>query len=164
MSVYLKWAGAAVILLSALFVGKEYSAYVRQRLEQYRGFVALILHIEGMISRFLTPQDGLWRDFNNDALQKCGFLPLLREGKGLSGAFESVKASLALSEETKEMLSDFFGNFGGNYLDGEMSRTADFRTQLENGLKQEESELEKSLKISNALLVAGAVGIVILII
>lgn len=164
MSVYLKWAGAGVILLSALYVGREYSAYVRQRLQQHRAFVALLLHIEQMISQFLTPQDGLWRDFSNDALEKCGFLPLLREGKGLSQAFEKVKASLSLSERTKEMLSGFFADFGGGYLDGEMSRTAGFRAELESCLEKEGEELEKSLKITNALLVAGAVGIVILII
>ena len=164
MSIYLKWAGAGIILLCALFVGKDYSAYIKKRLSEYRGFTELILHIEGMISRFLTPQDSLWQNFSSDALEKCGFLSALRSGKGLSEAFDASKPSLSLSDELKDRLSGFFHGFGGEYLDGEISRTSDFRSELEDGLKVEESELEKSLKITNALLLAGAVGIVILII
>lgn len=164
MGIYLKWAGAGVILLCALMVGRDYTAYVRERLSQYRGFVALLSHIEGMISRFLTPQDGLWHSFSDDALEKCGFLPALRSGKGLSEAFIGCVDGLSLSDLTKQRLSDFFSGFGRDYMDGEIARVGELRSELESGLKKEESELEKSLKITNALLLAGAVGLVILII
>lgn len=151
-------------MLSALFVGREYSAYIKKRLSEYRGFTMLISHIEGMICRFLTPQDGLWQNFSHEALHKCGFLPALREGKGLSAAFDACRESLSLSEDIKDKISAFFADFGGDYMDGEISRASDFCAELEAGLKKEEAELEKSRKITNALLIAGAVGIAILII
>ena len=153
-----------MILLCALFVGREYTAYIKKRLSEYRGFASLIAHIEGMISRFLTPQDSLWQSFSDEVLEKCGFLAALREGGSLSDAFEACRASLSLSDGVKSRLSSFFSGFGAEYMDGELSRSSDFRSELEDGLKKEESELEKSLKITNALLLAGSVGIVILII
>ena len=117
-----------------------------------------------MISRFLTPQESILQNFSDEALEKCGFLPAIRSGKSLSEAFEACKPSLSLSDDLKGRLGKFFHGFGGEYLDGEISRASDFRSELETGLKKEESELEKGLKITNALLLGGAVGIVILMI
>ena len=164
MSIYLKWAGAVVIMLCALFFGKEYSAYVQKRLSQFRGFVAFIEHIQGMISRFLAPQESLWQNFSDNALEDCGFLPTLRSGSALSEAFGACESSLLLSDEQKTRLSDFFADFGREYMAGELTRASDFHKELEQSLKKEEAELEKSLKITNAILIAGTLGIVILII
>ena len=164
MSVYVKWAGVAIIMLCALFFGKEYSAYVEKRLSQYRGFVAFIGHIEGMILRFLAPQESLWQNFSDEALEKCGFLPSLRSGSTLSGAFSDCEASLSLSDEQKERFSAFFADFGRDYMDGELNRASDFHRESEELLKKEEAELTKSVKITNTILIASALGIVILMI
>ena len=164
MSLYLKWAGVAVIMLCALFFGKEYSAYVERRLEQYRGFVSFIGHIEGMISRFLSLQESLWQNFSCDALEKCGFLPSLRSGNSLSQAFSACEPSLLLSDKQKAEFSAFFADFGKEYMDGEITRASDFHRESEESLKKEESELAKSVKITSAILIAAAVGLVILII
>ena len=87
MSIYLRLGGAGLILLGAILVGREYSAYLNRRLSEYRGLLSLLSHAEGVIGRNLSYGKELWRGFEDAALEKCGLLPALREGRGLADAF-----------------------------------------------------------------------------
>ena len=64
--------GGGLILICAIIAGREYSSYTRRRLGQYRGFVALAAHIEGMISRFLAGGEELFRGFADPFLEETG--------------------------------------------------------------------------------------------
>ena len=164
MSLYLRWGGAALIMIAALFACREYSVYAEKRILQHKGFIALISHAEEMISKFLAKGIELWQDFSDSALEECGFSSHLREGRSLSEAFSACEVGICLPKDVKEELRDFFSGFGKSYKDGQLSSLSEFRKRLENRLKEEELSLEKSLKVTKALIIGGALAVVILII
>lgn len=164
MSIYLRWGGAALVMIAALFASREYSAYAQRRISQYKGFVALISHAEGMIAKFLAKGEELWRGFTDNALEECGFISSLREGKSLSESFSSCEDRLCLPRGVREELRGFFSEFGKSYKDGQLSSLSLFRAKLETKLNEEEAGLEKSLKVTRALIIGGALSVVILII
>ena len=151
-------------MIAALFFCREYSLYAERRILQYKGFLSLLSHAEGMISRFLAKGEELWRGFSDSALEECGFLSDLREGRGLKEAFSSCENRLCLPRSVKDELSAFFSDFGRSYKEGQLSSLSAFRSSLEERLKAEEADLEKSVKVTKALILGGAMSVVILII
>lgn len=164
MSDFLRILGGALLLLCALLVGREYSAYAGRRIAEHQGFIALISHSEGMIGRFLSSGDELWRGFDNEALERVGFLPLIKDGKDADSAFSTVKGRLSLGDEAKKKVEEFFKDFGSGYKDQEIARISALRAELETSLKSETAELEKNSRVLNALLVGGALGLIILLV
>ena len=152
------------MLISALFFGKEYSAYAERRAGEGESFIRLLAHIEKMIDSYLLPHGELFLGFSNEWLEKCGFLAKLREGSGLSSAFSSARDRLAISEPIKARLAEYFSGFGKVYKEAELSRLRECRTDVEKMLSLERAELEKSVKVTRALLLGGAAGIMIMII
>ena len=152
----IKVIGAGVIMIFAIVVGREYSDYAGRRAEQLRGFLYLICHIRGRISRFLAFGDGLCYGFECDALESVGFLPLVREGTNLYDAFEKCKSRLSLSGAQKKILSDFFLGFGMDYKDGELERMTDFLANYEKITERDVENMTKNVQVARALLFGGA--------
>ena len=161
---YLRWCGAALMLIFALFCGREYSAYAERRSGEGRAVLSLLAHIEKMIDSYLSPHGELFLGFNDEWLEGCGFLAALRSGEGLASAFSSSQEKMLLSEGVKKRLSDYFSDFGKGYKEAELKRLRDCRADIEKMLLSEGDELKKSVKVARALLLGGAVGIAILII
>ena len=80
----------------------------------------MICHIEKRVTLFLSTQRELLIGFENRDISD--FISHVEEGKTLSSAFDSVKGRLALSEESKSMLGDFFSDFGKSYRTQELLR------------------------------------------
>lgn len=164
MSDYLRWGGVAIIFLCAFLFGKEYSARADRGVLEYRGFTALLLHIEGEISRAMSFAEGLWKGFADERLEECGFLPLLKKGKTPSAAFEECKNKLVMPKEAKEKLSELFSAFGRNYRESELKRLTKVRGELEADLSAYAEEVEKNKKVINALLLGVAASAAIIMI
>ena len=164
MMLYLKWGAVVLMLLVALFIGREYSAYMERRLAQMRGFSSLFSHAEEMISKYLSPADAIVSDFTDPELEKCGFLPALREGKDLLGAFEACSGQLALTSGMKREIGEFLSGFGRGYKDGELKRISAFRRRLEQEMASCAESAQKDVKAVRALLFGGAMAAGILII
>ena len=164
MNILWRFAGGGLVVLSAMLASKSYSEYAKRRLLQYSGLISLRAHAEGMISRFLSSGDGLWRNFQNDELERVGLLPLLREGNFLKDAFLKSSKNFDLSKEAIERITKFFSTAGSNYKEGEVASLFKFRSQLEAEQKSEEEALDKSVKIARALLLGGSLAFVIMII
>lgn len=151
------------LFATALWLGRGYSAFVDRRIGELRGFSALILHMEGEISRTLGFGPSLFRSFSDEFLEKCGLLPSLRQGISLEDAFLECRGRLALTKEMKDMLSSLFSSFGRGYMEEEISRLREARGQIELALGSECECLEKNKKVVNALLFgAAASGAIIL--
>ena len=160
----IRYFAIAGILFTALWLGRGYSSFADKRLNEYSSFSALLLHMEGEISRSLGYGRSLFRSFSDEYLEKCGFLPLLREGKKLSDAFEECKIRLTLSKEIKDSLGSVFVSFGKGYMEEEVTRLKACRAELEDVIKRESELLEKNKKVVNALLFGvAASGAIILI-
>ena len=166
MSGTLSLIGATLIVGSALLLSRGYSAFVSKRRLQNEEFYRFILHIKGEISRFLTPPERLLCGFHSEALEEIGFAECGRkDGKtGLISVFLSVRERLSVSEKVKELLEEFFSGFGEDYREGELKRCDAYAERLCEIIRAEGEELEKGQRLVQALLCAGALGIVILLI
>jgi len=159
---YLRWCGAALLLICALICGREYSAYIDRRVREGEGYLSLLSYIEKMIDSYLTPLSEIFSGFECEALEKSGFLPSVRSGKTASEVLAEQNA--LIPENMRSLLLDYFDGFGKGYKDSELGRTRKAKAELDKMLGAERENLEKSARVTKALLLGGAVGIAILII
>lgn len=164
MNMLLRLIGGGLVMTSALIASHEYSEYAKKRLDQYAGLIALLSHAEGMISRFLASGDGLWRGFENEALEKTGLMGNMREGRGLYESFALCESKFALSNEAKGRIKDFLSGRGMEYREGEIAALSNFREMLEEEMNKEKESLEKSVKVTRAILLGASLAFLILII
>ena len=147
-----KYIGIGAMAITALWIGRGYSAYVDRRLGEMRGLSALILHIESRLGRTLDYGAELYRGFSDEFLEKCGFLPFLREGKPLSDAFSEAKTSMLLPDEVSTLVDNLFSSFGRGYKDQEIDRLRTAREKLDKEIATLGEDLEKNKRVVNALL------------
>ena len=150
-------------MIGALFVGREYTRYTEQRIAELDGFVAFLNHAKSEISMYLTPVKGITRGFRNESLEKLGFISAIESSGSLSYAFSECMDGLSVGGEAKELLSECFSGFGQGYKEQELSRIERYAVRLEKMLESEREELPKNAKMVSTLLLAGAVGIFILL-
>lgn len=164
MSLPLRLGIGAIILIGALAISREYSAFYRRRIAQTDGFVALIIHIEGAISERLASGKGLVAGFSDEALSSLGFLESVRSGATLHDAFLGCRRASVISREVSMRLERYFADFGRYYKERELSRAATCVEELERLLERERADMPKNVKLARTLLVAFALGVLILIV
>lgn len=162
MNLYIRVGGAALVSIGALFISKEYEKYLKKRGDEYRGLVALISHAEGQMSGFLAYGSALWRNFEDEALENCGILPELREGKGLAEAFDTCVSRMSLPKAVAKEISKSLRALGNSYLDTELQTLGEIKVRLTELLKSEEEQREKNIKVARALLLGAALCAIIL--
>ena len=162
MSEVWKFLGGGLVLLSALIASGEYKLYAKRRIRQYEGLISLFAHLEAMIGRYLASGDGLYRGFENAELERVGLLPLIRQGVSLADAFKECEMNLP--KDSLKAISEFLSGLGRGYKDGELKSLSDFRASLESEKATEADRLEKSVKVTTALLIGAALAFLIMII
>ena len=163
MTLYFRLLGGGLVVLSAIFASLEYSRYAERRLLHYSSLATLFDHAGGMISRFLSRGDELWRSFQNEELEKIGLLAHLRGGESLSLAFEKCESSLVLPQETKEKVRKVISSAGREYRNRAAEAYLSLAKWLEEEKNSEKERLEKSVKVTRALLIGGSLAFLIFI-
>jgi hypothetical protein len=153
-----------LIMIAALITSREYSRFADRRLAQWQGFSRLISHAEGMIEKYLLSGGALWQDFENHELARIGFLKLLREGASTCEAFSACSSSLSLPRECKDRLFEFFSSFGKGYRERELKSIAAFLKDFNGKYAEEKDRLEKSVRVTRALLLGGALATAVMMI
>ena len=161
MTEIISYIGALLVMLSAYLIGREYSLRIKKRLAETEGFCLLIAHIEGVIDKFMSYGDELYSGFTNGALSECGFLDRLKGGASISELVPAIDC-LSVSQKVKDILKELFTKLGGDYRDLELKRIGELKGRINELYKCESEELNKSLKITRALLLGGGLVIVIL--
>ena len=150
-------------MICSIFAGREYNRYVERRIGELDGFVAFLNHAKSEISMYLTPAKRISRGFQNEILERLGFLSAIESEGNISRAFLSCYGGLSIGKEAKELLSEFFSEFGQGYREQELARIDRFRSDLEKILERDREELPKNARMVSTLLLAGALGIFILL-
>ncbi len=135
-------AGASLVLGCSLTVTMSFISEKRKRISHTEAILALISHVRSSIDHFLTPVDGIFTEFKNEALESCGFSAVLRDS-GICGAVGSHTASL--SEETEAILSYFSRSLGGGYKDDQLKLCDHCSEKIEAELEREREELKRNL-------------------
>ena len=150
-------------MISALLIGREYNRYVEKRIGELIGFVGLLNHAKSEISMYLKPASKILRGFENESLERIGFISVARESGNLEEAFSKCSERLSLGKETKKILYECFSGFGQGYSAQEILRIERYAASLEKILEREREELPKNARMVSTLLLAGALGIFILL-
>lgn len=163
MSFYLKFGGAALVMIGSVWLSRAYERHTQKRLLEYSGLVALLEHMERKISGFLAYGEELWCDFRDDAMEKCGLLARLRSGESLFQAFGEASENMSLSRTERESVGESLAQLGRAELDSELKLLSRVREEISSRLLKIGAESEKNIKITRALLLGGALAAVILI-
>ena len=159
----MKLIGSVLLLFAALIGVREYEKMLKARLLACRGFIELLGHIRRKIDGYLTPPSQLLDGFECAPLSDIGYLEKARE-IGMSGAYFELGSSLPIDGAGREVLFGFFSEFGKDYKEGTV-RLIDLSLKgLSEHADRLSAENEKSLKLVRTLAVAGAVGMIILLI
>ena len=159
----MKYLLITVIMALGLFLLFGYSRYLAAREAECQGFLSLLRHIKGRVSGFLTPAAEAARSFSCSALEANGFLPSLREGKGLDGAFAASESVTGLPAGAVELLREYFCRSGRGNLEGELASIDLCIAELETLLKEESGERKNRARVAGALIFALTVGGAILL-
>ena len=159
----LRWIGGLLILLFAIVLGREYSGFAEAKISALSEYVKVLFQIEKMIETCLATPAEIFGDFCSPPLEKCGFLSAVREGRSLGSAFSSAE-KCGLPSDAITLLSDYFDGFGKGYAEREIARARKARGELETILAREREGTQKSVRVTSAMLLGGAAGVLIFII
>ncbi len=159
----LKFSGSVFVILLALMFSKEYETFLSSRISVLIGFSELLKHIRTRVDCFQEPISDLMSGFENEALERSGYLKAATVGD-ISNAYFEREGELSLSADAKKILFGFFKDFGEDYRDGTLRLTDEAIASLDALQKKESMAAESSLKVCRTLAVALALGAVILLI
>lgn len=157
----MRFVGA--ILLAAALSYHFLSSYAKEEkaLCEARGFLLLLRHIRAEIAGLSTPLPQIIAKFDNEALQKCGFLPAAKE-KELADALEASKAASALPEKLHRELLAYFSAFGKSFRAEELSRCDSVTASLEEAVREMEAALPKKRRLSRAYALTGSLFLLLI--
>lgn len=155
--------GALMIIGLTLYVGFLFSHMQNGRQKRLECFLQLIRFIESEISCYQTPLDDIYRRFDGEELEKCGFMTVLRE-KGMGAALAERRGALCFSDEEYRLLVDFSGELGKSYREEQLRGCDYYRRMLENYCNEGREALPARLKLCRSLTVTGGLLLVVLFI
>ena len=157
----MKAIGCLLLLGVTLYTAWSLALLRRRRLRLREGILCLLHHLSANLSCFSLPLSALYASFQNEALEACGFLSLLREA-GLLAALEGTKDALSLSSEEREVLYPFAEKLGKGYLGEEQALCRYAREGFERLYNSQREEFPKKRKTEGALVVTGGLMVILL--
>ena len=101
----LKLFSALIIVGACFFAGAALADAEAASYRQLSGMLALLAHIRTRITYTHFSLEVIFSDFYDEALEKCGFLGCLKDGRGgYSAAFCEAVERLSLTGETRDAL------------------------------------------------------------
>lgn len=158
---FLKICGALALLAFALLASECYRKDRESAFLRLEGMVLLLRFLKEEIDRYLTPCDEIFLKFRHEALEACGFLPLLREKKSLAEALELSYEDLALPEKIRSELTDYAGHLGQGYREEEVERANCTLARVLPIYETARETLKKNIRLARVLLLSGAVMLIL---
>ena len=152
---------SALILTAAILLYRGYKSTQDKRLATESAFLELVLAIEEGLSKSAAPLPDVFRAYESRELTECGFLPLVKEGVSPKDAL--ARSINTLSSPFYDTLSRLFSRLGRSYLTEELSSLRAAKEALGEALERDGAECEKNKKAVGAVMIAAALGIIILL-
>ena len=164
MSELIRYGGCVLALLAAWGIGSGYSRYAGLRLGEYGSYLKLLSHLEWSLSTRAATVGEWSRSLHDDVLEGLGLLPALRSGVPVKDALSSALSRGHCGEGVKTLLGELFGEYGRCSLESELTKLAKAKELLEATVGREREELLRSVRTFRIILVAAALGTVILLV
>ena len=163
MNYLVKMIGSALLLYAALFIAREYEKFLGKRLRVCLGFCELLSHVRRRVDGYLTPADRLLDGVECGALEEVEYISKA-QSLGLRTAYFEVEEALPLDGTARQVLSEFFADFGKDYKEETVKAADRALSALQGCAERMSCENEKSLRLLRAVAVAAALGVIILLI
>lgn len=150
-------------LLLGAFLALAYGFLRRERRcrREMEGLLLLLRTLRGQIDCFSRPWREVVAEFQNDALETCGFLPALRE-KDFFCALEARGS--AWDTETARILSAFASGVGRSYKAEQVALCDWAITELEVAEKRQKEEGPRRARLFASLTVVGGLALLLLVV
>lgn len=162
MNEVFRYTGAVLILFSAVLLALFYKRYVERGIRERESFLSLIDCLRVRIDCYLSTLVEVFKDFKDEAIEP--FLRRVREGESPESAFAGTHTLFAIGKGGIEILSRLFGMIGREYKAGVIASVDTARAAFTEYSAKQLEEGKKSVKLICALLLGGALGLVILLI
>ncbi len=158
----IRLAGAALLLLAAVLIPREFSRYAARRLSTEEGILGLFLFLRRELSCFSRPVGQALGDFRNEALAVTGFPEALRQTEDMAGAAERTVARMPLSEDFRALFLSFADSFGKGYREEEVRRLDAYAGEAQHLLATERRRLPAVRRLVSTLSVSVCLGLLLL--
>lgn len=158
----IKAAGLVVIFAVLLYGGFSIGFECRDVCRRLDGLCRLVCFIRSRIECYNQPLYEIYKEFEDDALEDCGFLEKLRN-EGFSSALERYK-DIETSEELIHHLSEFSSQLGRSLSSEQIKNCDAMIYYLNECLCKERERLPQKIKLIKAVSVAVAAMVVIVLI
>ena len=156
--------GAALLLGFSLLVLRAYKAYLGRRKEECEGFGQIIDAVRDGVDYFLSPIGRIIERFESGESMTAKFAENVKSGDSPEKAFDKIKEKLAIGREGREILGKFFASVGRGYKDGAVKIADACRKKFTEYTEKTAEEDEKSAKLTTAVVIGGALGLILLFI
>lgn len=159
----MRFVGAGLILLCAAWIGGGYRAHQMRGLAEAEGIADLLRFIKRELVCFARPIGAWSADFSNEALERVGFLPLLRQNVSVADGYRQTAERFSLCERGRELFFAFCGGFGGGYREETVAHTAYYADAFSELLEQEREGVARRCRLARTLCATGSLMLVILL-
>lgn len=159
----MKFAGAFLLLVSAVFFSYEKCSKLQRRLIIIEELLRFIERVRFEICCYLKPIADIADEFSSEILSETGFLADVRK-YGAHKAYINLRPLLMLQEKENKTLDNFFSRIGTGYAEEEIKLIDRTVSQLSDFLLSEREKLPKQKKLNLTLSCAASLAVVILLI
>ena len=160
----MRLCGAVLLVFAALLLSFGYKSFAREGVRQAQAFLELLSGLKRHISLSGAPIDRFVSEGKNRVLSELGFYREYSTRGSLYGAFSAVSSRLAVPKEIKGLLSELFSEMGRGELEAEVRRIEAGEAELKEMISGYKKDAEHSVRIVSVMLVAGALGLFIILV
>lgn len=153
--------GAALVIMAAVGWGLERSRAEKERLLILEGLISFVRYAKEQITLFKRPLSGIFESFTNEALERDGFLEILRRDGAYSAA---CHVRCRLSREDSDTFLQFSRDLGGGYSEGQEALCSLCEKRLSESAEKLKALLPGKLRLYRLIPVLLASSVIILLI
>ena len=161
--------GYAVIFLCPAAVGMLMGRRAESETRKLEAVILMIEHIRYEIGERMTPQNELFKRFENTALEKCGFLGVLKKCRAdgeksvLSKALE-IYGDLFTEKRCNMMLEDFSESLGRLSQSAQLERCGRYCERFNSEYIEKSAKIQSEKKLCRSMgILCGAAAVLILL-
>jgi len=158
----IRLAGILLVIGGTVGAGLLYAAALRAEVRRFEGFLKLARLIRSRIECFRQPLASIYNDFEDKALEDCGFSQILRQ-KDFLLALAKTKDTLGLRPALIDLLSEFGSELGKSHAEDQLRHCDRCIGQMEEVLAALRAESTNRIRLSHALSLALAAMVTILL-
>ena len=164
----MKWMGGFLCFLTAVGAGFLAGKREEERTAQCEAFLSLFVYIQNQVAYFLAPTKLMYKNFQNEVLEKTGFLEALTAHEAdevyfdvWEDALASCRSNLRLTEGQYEIARAFGSCIGKSNEDLQIKHLEYYTKAMRTECDKQKSEMKKNIKMYRTM--GFAIGAAILI-